>query len=404
MAKRFVVRVLVTQRGERMPMVVDSATCAPDPDATVYATSLSRPASGSHSTVEQELRGVAGVLNFMAARRIDWPSRAATGAFLSPTELDGLVSYFGRPSREGYHGKAAARPGERTVVLRMAAARRYLEHRISMLSHGSWTTLEAREAGGAAAAVFLAGIVARTPAPRPKEVDRRALTARQEAVLVRALLALAGAAKKSGNQASMFAADRTLLWFDWAVELGLRTGEMLGLRLQDLDLDARTCRVVRRPDAEDDPRRELARVKGLGRLLELSPYLAVRTREHVLDMRAYRPGAVVHGFLFTAANGAPLSRSAVNKMFATLRRAYPALGEDFCNHIMRHTWNEHFCDDAAAAELTIEQEAAARAYAQGWRDTGTATAYLKHRTRRQAADISRMGQERMMATRTAAHG
>ena len=401
MSERYVVRVVVAAKGERMPLVVDTATCAPDHDATVYATSLSRPASGSHSTVEQELRGVAALLDFLAARRIDFVARVASGTFLTVAELDGLVLHFGRDPRPGGAGR---RPGERTVVLRTGAARRYLEHRIDILSHGIWTTLEARAAGSAAAAAFLAQVAARAPTPRPKDTDRKALTHAQETALVSALLAMERVAWASGQAAPMFAADRTLLWFDWAVEFGLRTGEMLGLRLQDMDLDARTFRIVRRPDADDDPRRELARVKGEGRELSLSPYLAARTLEHVATVRAALPGAAFHDFLFTAATGAPLSRSAVNKTFATLRRACPVLGADFCNHVMRHTWNERFGEGAAAGGLTAQEETAARAYAQGWRDGGTATAYLKHRTRRHAAEVSRGNQQRMMDAREAALG
>lgn len=402
MVERFVVRVVLAGDGERIPMVVDGVTCLPDPHATVFATSLSRPASGSHSTMEQELRGVAGLLNFLAARSIDLPSRVALGRFLSAQELDGLVSHFGRFRRNTALGGNAASPGERTVVLRMNAARRFLEHRIDLLSHDLWPTLEARDAGRMAVAGFMAGIAARVPTPRPKDTSRRALTKGQETALVAALLAMARKAERSDSLASFFAADRTLLWFDWSVEFGLRTGEMLGLRLRDLDLEAGTFRVVRRPDAADDPRRELARVKGEGRELQLSPYLAARTREHVASMRATLPGAARHDFLFVASNGAPLSRSAVNKMFVTLRRVCPVLGEDFCNHVMRHTWNERFGGDAVSAGLTDEEEMTARAYAQGWRDPSSAVAYLAHRTRRRAAEISRLSQERMMAAKDAA--
>ena len=398
---RFVVRVVLAEDGERMPMVVDVATCAPDPSATIYATSLSRPASGSHSTVEQELRGVAGLLDFLHARGIDFAARAQSGAFLTVAEVDGLVHHFGR---SGPPCGAGRRAGERTVALRTAAARRYLRHRIDMLSHDLWPTLQARAAGAAAADAFLAAMADRVPAPKPKATDRRALTVGAMSALIDALLSMATRAETSGSIVRLFAADRTLLWFDWALEFGLRTGEMLGLRLPDLELDAGTFRIVRRPDAADDPRRALARVKGEGRQLDLSPYLAERTRGHVEAMRAKLPGAARHDFLFASACGAPLSRSAVDKTFALLRLACPLLGADFCNHVMRHTWNERFGADAAAAGLTAEEEVEARAYAQGWRDPGTAVAYLAHRTQRQAAAVSRRMQEWSMAGWEAARG
>ena len=379
-------------------MVIDAATCSPADEAVIYASSLSRPASGSHSTVEQELRGVAGALSFLAERGIDFAARVASRAFLSLPEMDGLVAYFGRIRRR------KKRPGERTTVLRVRATIRYLSFVIGLHSHEAWSTPEARALGSVGKVEFLAGLAARCPTPRPKDGTRRGLTAEQKDALMLALVGSASRAHASGDAGRIFTADRDALWMDAGLELGLRTGEKLGIRLCDLDLDAGTLRIVRRPDAADDPRKELARVKGEPRELDLSPYLADRIRSHVAVARAGRPGASKHGFLFVSASGNPLSRSAVNRMFARLREAAPSLGMDFCNHRIRHQWNERFSEDAVAAGLSAADEAAARAYAQGWKSEASAAAYLAHRARKQAAKVSRHSQERQMAARAATHG
>lgn len=398
LVERFAVRTIVTGLGERMPMVIDGSTCLPAEEAVIYATSLCRPASGSHSKVEHALHGVAGFLNLLEERGIDFSDRIGSFSFLTVPELDGLVSLLGR------EGGNRRRAGERTVAARMRAALGYSSFLVSLRSHALWSTPEARARGAVATAAFLAAMAARSKMPRAKEGTRRGLTMAQEAALMSTVVGMSREAAASGDARRIFAADRNALWIDLELELGLRTGEVLGIRLPDLDLEARAIRIVRRPDAPDDPRRELARVKGEGRELDLSPYLAVRIRDHVACMRARIPGAGGHGFLIVSVTGAPLSRSGVNKAFARLRRAAPVLGGDFCNHRMRHHWNEGFSDDAAAAGLSPAEEATARAYAQGWRSEASAGPYLAKRTRRRAAEVSRVSQARQMAVRAAAHG
>ncbi len=401
---RFYVRVVLTRNRHRLPMVIDRVTCMPDRHATINAISLSRPASGSHSKIEQTLRGVAGLLSYLDARAIEFEARVEDACFLSVPEMDGLVQHFSCPNRSAQAGKAARAPNGRTVALRVRAARDHLDFLISLHAHELWRTPEAKSAGLTAKATFLEDLTARARVPMQRETgERRALTAEQEAALTSALDAMTQKAKASGNAAAIFAADRTKLWFEWEDELGLRTGEMLGLRLHDLDLQAGTCRIVRRRDAADDPRRDLARVKSEGRLLGLSPYLTRRTREHVETLRAAIPAVNKHDFLLVSARGAPLSRSNVNKVFARLRKADQLL-IGLCNCSLRHTWNEHFSEDAAAAGLGAVEEAQVRAYAQGWKSEASAQAYLAHRRRRRAAEISRLSQERQMATRLTSLG
>lgn len=395
---RYIVRTILTAASERTPMVVDTMTSLPANEAVIYATSLCRPASGSHSKVEHALRGVAGFLNLLEERKIDFPARVGSFSFLSIPELDGLVSLLGRQGRPG------RRAGERTVATRMRAALRYSSFLVGLHAHALWATPEARVLGAAAKASFLAEMAARSKMPRAKNGTRRGLSTEQEAVLMSGLVGMAREAGASGEAGRVFAADRNALWVDVDIELGLRTGELLGIRLQDVDLNARTIRIVRRPDAPDDPRKELARVKGEGRELDVSPYLAARLGAHVNAARASRPGANKHEFLFVSVTGAPLSRSGVNKMFVRLRRNAPILGEDFCNHRLRHHWNERFSEDSAAAGLSPAEEATARAYAQGWRSEASAVAYLTHRTRKRAAEVSRISQVRQMGVRVAAGG
>ena len=382
-----------------------------------------REGSRSHSAVEQSLRGVLILEDFVRQRGIDFEARTAEGTFLSKDEILGLIRSIGgtrgrvpgalrRPTtrRKRVTGRRSARTGVRpmganTRATRIGALLRYLCWLIETFGSRAWAGLPARAATEMQrkADRFIARVKARKP--RTGAVRSRiSLVPAQREVLYAALHATVEAAEASGLEERQFVADRTMLWFDYAIEFGLRTGEMLGLRLRDFDLAAGSFEVVRRPDAPDDPRRDLARVKGEGRGLDLSPYLAARTREHVDQQRSRRPGAARHDFLFVASAGAPLSRSSVTLMFQRLRAAYPALGKGFCSHTNRHNWNDDFSASAKQMGLSEDKEASDRAYSMGWTSVATARFYLVRRTRERVAEINLRSQQRHMAARGVARG
>ena len=405
MKAKYSIRHIVAADGERMCLVVERATGLPVFEATIYALNALRPRSGSHSTVDQALRGTVALLEFLHDRSIDLPARVASGIFLSIQEIDGLIqSLHARVSRsratKGHRGEGRAHSGLRpgTITIRLDAIVRTLDWMIQLHGHRAWTTLDVRVAGEQQATLFLKRLVARRPRTCSRGGMRRGLTPEQMAALFAALHKLADEADRVGDTESLFIADRTLLWFEWQYEFGHRTGEMLGLRLADIDHEAGTYRIVRRPDARDDPRPDLARVKGESRELLLSPYLSKKTREHQ-QMRGRLPHAETHDFLFVASNGTPLSRSSVNKTFRKLREDNPSLGGNFCSHIMRWTWNEQFSEDVAAAGLSEAEEMQARALVMGWRSPASAQHYLVHRTRKLVAEVSRRSQEHQMTAR-----
>ena len=408
MQSKYSVRLIVAADGERICLVTERVTGLPVFEANLYALSVLRPASGSHSSVDQSLREVVAALEFFHTRAIDWPARVASGTFLTPQEIDGLVQslYVRDPrSKASWNGRGRGRncgrlsPG--TVALRLDTIVHSLNWGIQLHGHRVWARPDERIVGEQQAELFLKRLAARKPKVR-SHGTRRGLTAEQLVTLFAALHKLADEADQAGDAQSRFIADRTLLWFDWQLEAGHRTGEMLGIRFRDIDYEAGTYKIVRRPDAQDDPRPDLARVKGEGRKLPLSPYLAERTREHE-KMRARCPHAEAHDFLFVASDGTPLSRSSMNKLFQQLRTNNPALGKDFCSHVMRWTWNEQFSEDAATAGLSETEELQARALVMGWRNVASANHYLVHRTRKLVAEISRRSQERQMAARGGAH-
>ncbi|RFQ11346.1 site-specific integrase, partial [Pseudomonas sp. ATCC 13867] len=79
---------------------------------------------------------------------------------------------------------------------------------------------------------------------------------------------------------------RNALIVDWLYYLGLRRGELLSLRVSDIDFRRCVVHVFRRPDALDDPRRSQPVVKTRARELPLSQVLLDATRNYIVELRS----------------------------------------------------------------------------------------------------------------------
>lgn len=401
MSSGYKVRLIVAADGERKPFVVNEQTGMPHSQATLFAALELRQQAGSHSIIDQTLRGVAELLTFLEQRGIDLLARIVSLGYLTLAELDDLLRFLslGPASRRQPSDQQASRrvrkPNHGSVRIKVSAIVRYLSWLVDYVGDRRWHVSERPDATKRAEK-FLRALSTRKPRIRSARRVRKGLTATQQSALFAALHEMADVAEASGKEDAMFVAERALLWFDWQIEFGHRIGEVLGIRIKDLDLIGGAVDLVRRPNASDDPRPELARLKGDGRNLPLSPYFTKRVRRHIRRWRSGRPLAARHDFLFVSLSGLPLSRSAVNKMFQDLREAHPVLGTRFDSHTMRHTWNEAFGKDGQAGGLTPSEASEARQHIQGWRDPRSARPYLKGELDMRVRAISLFNQQRQM--------
>ena len=189
-----------------------------------------------------------------------------------------------------------------------------------------------------------------------------------------------------------FSKVRNSLMFSWFDELGIRRGELAGVRVRHLRERMTKVEIVRRSDDPTDPRADQPNAKTLERILHLSAPTAGATREYILNHRRHIPGATKHDFLFVATGtGKPLSCSAINKVFQRFRERIPIPHLTAVTpHVFRHTWNDRFSEAVDSQETgmseTAEQEA--RSYWMGWSPTSqTAATYTKRHVREKTAKI-----------------
>jgi integrase len=190
---------------------------------------------------------------------------------------------------------------------------------------------------------------------------------------------------------------RNRLILDWLLVLGLRRGELLGIRIRDISFTANTIIIPRRADDDNDPRKDQPNAKTLARILCVIPDLIERTDIYILKHRSQIEGARKHDFLFVASDsGMPLSSQAVNKLFSVLRNKFPELPQSVMPHVWRHTWNDLFSKQMKANNIPQAMQEKIRAYLMGWSPTSkTASTYNDQFIKAEALAASLKLQQRL---------
>lgn len=177
---------------------------------------------------------------------------------------------------------------------------------------------------------------------------------------------------------------------------GMRRGELLGLQIRDLDPRLPKLRIIRRADAIEDPRRIQPNAKTNDREVELRPNIMRAVWTYINQHRKRIKAARKFPQLIVADDGQPLSLKSIDKIFAQLRNACPGLPVTLTSHVMRHTWNERFSEQAELLGLTDAVEEKARNEQQGWTDNSkSAATYTRRHVSRKGRDLSLQLQEKL---------
>jgi integrase len=150
---------------------------------------------------------------------------------------------------------------------------------------------------------------------------------------------------------------------------GMRRGELLGLQIRDIDPHESKIRILRRADALDDPRREQPNAKTRDREAQLSLPIMKLLWDHITQDRAAIRASAQWPQVIVSDEGEPLSLSSITKMFELLREACPGLPSNLTSHVMRHTWNERFSEQAESMGLSEAVVTKVRNESQGWTPT-----------------------------------
>lgn len=412
MSNPYAVRTLRLSSGERLPVLIDIRIGAPLFAPTVYSLIQLRGRNLAANTIEQALRHIVVLLLFLEQWHIDIEARFQEGRIADLAEIESLARVCSlhladlvamgsqdistKPrrvmllERVRWHRSGM---GPKVVDSIWAANRiRVIADYLSWLAKAQLLKLppssKAFQALESARELVVATLLARAPTDSGRSVVGLREGLPEETA--NRLLRVTAKDSPENPWTGEFTKCRNELVFRWLHAFGLRRGELLNVKVSDIDFRKETVTIVRRADAPEDPRNEQPTVKTRDRVLPIPPYLCRMTHDYVVQARRHLVGARRHAFLIVAdKTGAPLSLSALNKCFAFLRTHVPDLPDDLSPHVLRHTWNDNFSEAMDRTKTPEPDEQKMRSFLMGWSETsGTAANYTRRHVRQKAREVS----------------
>jgi integrase len=381
-------RTLILRSGERFPLLVDDAG-HPVYGPTLYVVAELRNRNRASNTMANALAALSVFQLFLDGGGIDLSSRLEDGKLLELGEIEALV----RACRIDLSGRKDQAP---IVTAEVCATRlRTIRNYIEWLVKGKLLALDyPHKAHLQRICELTVGTInARIP-PTSELIDPREGLAPEA---IQRASELFNPASQENPWRTQHARLRNHLIWRVLFHLGVRAGELLGIRIRHIDLRKGTLTIQRQADSPDDPRRRQPNAKTLARELEISEVLQRHLSEYILDHRRRLKNAHRHDFLFVSEVGDPLSSSALNKVFRVVREKYPELPQSLTPHALRHTWNDRFSEEIDGQKIEPELEKRVRSFQMGWKPTSkSAAVYTRRFVRKKAQEVSLSLQKRLM--------
>lgn len=393
-------------------MLIELSTGEPLCEPSLYVLSEIRATNRASSTIDHVLRSIMVMQLYLDSAQIDIERRFQEGWVFTLSELDELVRHCRQSVAEQLRARGTLRstqpipidsaevvrfaqrqlaPTEvagHTAANRVRAIRDYLDWLVryrlaryplsSVQGHRLWDDWKRCKDA----------LDARVPRHKGRNTigQREGLSPE----VVNRLLSVTAPESSENPWKGDGTRIRNSLVIRWLLELGLRRGELLNVKITDINFQSEELLVARRADDPQDPRKDQPKVKTRDRKLPLSPPLCAMTHDYIIKTRRLIPGAKRHPFLFIAmGTGAPLSLSSVNCLFAELREAFPDEFFAVTPHVLRHTWNDHFSEIMDKAKVTEPEEEQMRSFLMGWSPTSkTALNYTRRHVRLKAQQVS----------------
>ena len=386
----FSVRTVRLQSGERLPMLLAGSTGVPLFEPTLYAVTELRGRGVASATIKQSLQAVMVLCAALERLGVDLNARLADRRLLEAGEIEELVHCCHLPMnaltqqvsppqvaqppkvvslerlRMGETQVDEVQVSRGTAAIRMYYIWDYLKWRVDTeLYKLAKDQVADRESFETIGKKVLSALQERAP-----KIGIRDLEDRRQGLAPEVLARLRELTEPQNARhiwKSQHAAERNALIIRWLLHLGLRRGELLGVRIEDINFQTHEVHIKRRPDDPEDPRINEPNTKTMGRLLALNEELIDLTHKYIVGRRRMLQGARRHSFLFAAIDtGKPLSLVGLNKIFTVLRRKCPDLPDDLIPHLLRHTYASQLTEDMEKNNVPEEIQKKILIRVMGW--------------------------------------
>lgn len=335
------VATVIFVSGERLPMLLDN-------DGLPVVGPCEWILSKRHRAFTTLCRNMAELLvmqNWFVQRNIDLFQRLYSGGRFTEAEISSLVEQLRRAQPSGHKVQRLAVSPD-TANKRIGSVIGYLSWCFDLVVTSEKLSSERRQELHENHGFVMRHLIEGRQQPEPRQKKIKKLTVDQAQFLQDVL---------DPDLESDFGRDRTVkmrnfLMIVLMLLLGVRPGEVLSLRVRDVEFGAITCiRVRRRALSLADSRARPASVKRAGRVLILdSPRVAQMLDDYILEHRerVLRRQKRPNEFLFLSDEGDPLSIDALQEVLRELRRRYPAnLPSHLTAKALRHTFTDNIQRD-----------------------------------------------------------
>lgn len=185
---------------------------------------------------------------------------------------------------------------------------------------------------------------------------------------------------------------------------GLRPGELLSLRVEDVQVGAISAiKIERRPADPLDVRRPRPQIKRNGRLIPIeSRQFAFTLNEYIITWREVLESKSNHesDYLILSDEGAPLSQSSITQFFQLLRTQYvDRIPENLTAKSLRHTFSSRLERVLRASGMDEQRRREALAFLRGDSSLDSQDIYIAQEVEEQAVKSLRRYQADMMSER-----
>lgn len=385
----FYVKIVLCANGERLPTLINSYYGIPDFDSTLWVVSVLRSRGFASATLEQALRSLIILYKVFELKKINLKDRFEDNSFISIQECELIIKAaklksnmisietLGIPEDIPTLRILKIKNLEKlrssvklinqkdyvdasTVAIRLFYIRSFLHWRISReiyraSSQKKSTLLELRNFVNLELQNRTPVVTGRITVGSRLGLDNHSLQFLKQIIDLN---------HPENPWVNSFVRMRNQLIISVFVTLGIRRGELLGLRINDLKPQQQEIYILRRPDDISDPRINEPNTKTRDRVLFLNDEIYRLIKLYIqLRHQVVRGG---HHYLFVATNGNPLSKSGIKRVFDELR-----IFKELANispHIIRHTFFENLANQLHLAGVSDAEALVYLRQQGGWSD------------------------------------